>query len=182
MMRSKSLVAAATLVIAAVQPLESQTVPAAPVAAYADLVDLALAAPVVAHVRVDRADALSEREASAVPASHRRFLVEATVVALIRSEGALPGRISYLVDLPNDARGRPARIRRRTEFLILGARVPGRPAELRLAAPDAQLAFSPGTAERLRRILRETTGTQAPPRITGIRRTADLAERAAPTG
>jgi hypothetical protein len=170
MMRSKSLFAAAALAIAAAQPIESQTLPTAPALTYADLVDLALAAPIVAHVRVERADVLSEREAGAVPAGHRRFLVEAAVVALIRGEGAMPGRISYLVDLPNDTRGRAARIRRQTEFLVLGARVPGRPAELRLAAPDAQLAFGPDSAERLRRILRESTGPQAPPRITGIGR------------
>ena len=169
-MRSKSLVAAALAALAFGQPLESQTLPAPPALTYADLADLALAAPNVVHVRVDDSDALSDRETSNVPPGHRRFLVEADVVALIRGTSGLPARVSYLVDLPNDARGRPARIRGRTEYLVLAQTVPNRPGELRLVAPDAQLPFTPEHAERLRRILRDATGGAAPPRITGIGR------------
>lgn len=153
-----------------VQPAGSQDFPAPPPApTYADLADLALAAPVVAHVRVRDADALSEREAPNVPVGHRRFLVEAEIVALIRGTGGLPPRVSYLVDMPSDSRGR-ARIRDRSEFLVLASAVPGRPGELRLIAPDAQLPFAPAAAERLRAILREAAGAEAPPRITGIGR------------
>ena len=46
----------------------------------------------------------------------------------------------------------------------------GRAAELRLAARDAQLPFSPEAAARLRAILREASAPGAPPRITGIGR------------
>jgi hypothetical protein len=48
--------------------------------------------------------------------------------------------------------------------------VPGRPAELRLVARDAQLAYSPEAAARLRNLLREAAAADAPPRITGIGR------------
>ena len=137
---------------------------------YADLADLALAAPVAAHVRVRRADALSSREATSVPAGHRRFLIEADLVALIRGADGLPGRVRYLVDLPNDPRGRAARVRRGTEYLLLAAPVPGRAGELRLTARDAQLPFSAESATRLRAILREASAAGAPPRITGIGR------------
>jgi hypothetical protein len=61
-------------------------------------------------------------------------------------------------------------VRRGTEYLVLASRVAGRPGELRLAAPDAQLAFSPAAAERLRSILRESLDRGAPPPITGIGR------------
>jgi hypothetical protein len=137
---------------------------------YADLADLALSAPVVAHVRVERSDVLSERETSGVPAGHRRFLIEASIVALIRGEGGLPARVSYLVDLPNDERGRRQRVRRGTEYLVLATKTPGEPDELRLAAPDAQLPFDPGTAEQLREILRESLAPDAPPQVVGIGR------------
>jgi hypothetical protein len=170
MMRTSYLALAAAAAVSLTQAVESQGLPAAPALTYADLADLALAAPVAAHVRVRRADALSEREATTVPAGHRRFLIEADLVALIRGAGGLPGRVSYLVDLPNDSRGRAARVRRGTEYLLLATPVAGRPAELRLAARDAQLPFSAEAAARLRSILRETTAANAPPRVTGIGR------------
>ncbi|WP_284734661.1 hypothetical protein [Sphingosinicella terrae] len=169
-MRTLTISMAFAAMMFAVQPLEAQGVPAAPTLTYADLADLALAAPVVAHVRVERSDALSERETSGVPAGHRRFLIEASVVALIRGTGGLPPRVSYLVDLPNDSRGRAQRIRRRTEYLVFASRVPNRPAELRLAAPDAQLPASPELAERLRGILRDSIAPDAAPAIVGIGR------------
>jgi hypothetical protein len=169
-MRLETVGLAAAAALAAAQPADSQQVPAAAPMTYADLADLALGAPVVAHVRVADADALSARETGIVPPRHRRFLIEADLVALIRGDGGVPARISYLVDLADDARGRPARVRRRTEYLLVARRVPGRPAELRLAAPDAQLPFSPAAAERLRAIVRESLSPDAPPRITGIGR------------
>ena len=115
-------------------------------------------------------DALSQREAPNVAPGHRRFFVEADVVALIRGEGGVPPRVTYLVDLPNDARGRAARLPKRSEWLVMARTVAGRPGELRLVAPDAMLLYSPAEAQRLRAILAEATAAQAPPRITAIGR------------
>lgn len=169
-MRILSFGLAAWLAAVVAQPVESQNVPAAPMPSYADLADLALAAPLAAHIRVNDADALSAREAPNVPAGYRRFLIEATVAALIRGPEGTSQRISYLVDLPNDRSGRSARVRRRDEFLIFATIVPNRPGEVRLAAPDSQIPFSPMLAEQLRGILREATSSESPPRITGIGR------------
>ena len=169
-MRILRFALAAAAAVSLSQPVESQQVSAGPAITYADLADLALTAPVAAHVRVRRADALSAREAAGVPPGHSRFLVEADIVALIRGAGGLPGRVSYLVDLPNAARGRPQRVRRGTEYLVLATPVAGRPGELRLVARDAQLPFSPAAAARLRNLLREASATGAPPRIVGIGR------------
>jgi len=160
----------AAIAILSVQPVESQELPAPVAMTYADLADLALSAPVVAHVRVERSDALSERETTGVPAGHRRFLIEASVVALIRGDGGLPARIRYLVDLPNDERGRRQRIRRGTEYLLLASGAPGEPDELRLIAPDAQLPFDAATAAQLRAILGESLAAGAAPRVIGIGR------------
>ena len=142
---------------------------------YADLADLALAAPVVAQVQVVRASALSRREAPDVAPDKRRFLFTADVMTLIRAPGQMPAQVSWLADLPNDARGRPPRIARRTEYLLLAAATPGRPGELRLITPDAQLPYDPATAEQLRAILREASAPDAPPRITGIGRAFHVA-------
>jgi hypothetical protein len=168
-MSPRFFAAAAALVIA--QPVESQPLPAAPLRlTYADLADLALAAPVAVHLRVRDADPLGAREAPNVPAGRRRFLVRADVVALIRGADGLPEQVSYLVDLANDSRGRAARLGRRDEVLVLASRVPNRPAELRLVAPDAQLPYAAETAERLRAILRDSNAAGAAPRLTGIGR------------
>ncbi len=77
---------------------------------YADLADLGAGAPVVAYVRVHGADRLNAREATTVREGFTRFEIDADVVALIRASSGLPARLRYLVDLPNDSRGRPARI------------------------------------------------------------------------
>lgn len=168
-MSPRIIAAGAALLLA--QPIESQPVPVpSERLTYADLADLSLAAPVVAHVRVRDADALDPRDAPNLPPGRRRFLVEADIVALIRGAGGLPAQLSYLVDLANDSRGRPARLRRGDELLVLAGRVPNRPAELRLVAPDAQLPYAPETAERLRAILRDSSAADAAPRLTGIGR------------
>ncbi len=152
------------------QAAESQPVSITEAPTYADLADLAVTAPVAAHVRIARVERLREAEAASAAAGHRRFLVDADIVALIRGPNGLPARIRYLIDLPNDSRGRPADLRRRSEWLILGSQSPIRSTELRLAAPDAQIAYAPEVAERLRAILRDANDANAPPPITGIGR------------
>jgi len=169
-----SIGAALTIAFSPAYIVDSQATPVAapgaPPLTYADAADLALMAPVAAHVRVVRASALRERDAPGVKAGHRRFHIEADVVSLIRSPAALPSRVAWLVDLPSDSRGRAARLPKRTELLLLAAPVAGRPAELRLAAPDAQLPYSPAEAERLRSILREAAARNAAPRIVAVGR------------
>jgi len=168
-MKARMIAVAAALLFA--QAIESQPVPAAAGRlTYADLADLALAAPVAAHLRMRDADLLDPEEAPNVPPGFRRFLIEADVVALIRGTGGLPPRVTYLVDIANDSRGRPARPARNAEVLVLASRVPNRETELRLAAPDAQIPYAPETADRLRTLLRESAGPNAAPRITGIGR------------
>ncbi|HEX8642477.1 MAG TPA: hypothetical protein VF702_01030 [Allosphingosinicella sp.] len=172
-MAFRIVAAAAALALSGGYALDSQQPPApvaAPALTYADVADLALAAPVAAHVRVVRAAALRARDAQGVRAGHRRFLVSAELVSLIRAPEALPARLTWLVDLPNDSRGRAARLPKRSELLVLATPVAGRPGELRLVAPDAQLPYSPAAADRLRAILREAAGAGSPPRITAIGR------------
>jgi hypothetical protein len=158
------------MAVSAAMPATGESPAPAPQAAltYADLADLALPAPIAAHVRLVRSAALKPAEAGAVPPGRSRHFVEAEVISLIRGAQGLPARVSYLADLPVGADGKPAKLRKKSEQIVLAQTVPGRPGELRLVAPDAQLAFTPALAEQVRAILREASAAGAPPRITGI--------------
>lgn len=159
------IAAAAMLCLAA--PVESQ--PSAP-PSYADLADLAVAAPVAAHVRLKRAVALKGPQAAGVPAGATRFYIVAEVISLVRGPGGIPIEVSYLVDLPNLPNGKAAKPQRKSEHIVIAATVPGRPGELRLVSPGAQLPYTPALADRLRAMLREASAPGAPPAITGIGR------------
>ncbi|HEX8061599.1 MAG TPA: hypothetical protein VF535_00115 [Allosphingosinicella sp.] len=160
---------AAALAVAAAVPAESQA-PPPPAPTYADLADLALAAPVAAQVRITEAAAVKAERAPGLKPGRARFYVEAALVSLIRSPQSLPARLSYIVDLPLDPKGKAPRMRKGSEFLVLAAPVPGKPGELRLAAQDAQIPFTPERAATLRSIIREASSASPPPRIAGIGR------------
>jgi hypothetical protein len=163
----------AAFVAIAAAPAESQSLAPAPQAAgptYADLADLALAAPVVAQVRIVEAAAVKAERAPGLKPGMARFYVEAGLVSLIRSPQSLPARLSYVVDLPLDSKGKAPKLRKGSEFLLLAAPVAGKPGELRLAAADAQIPFTPERAATLRAIIREASSASPPPRIAGIGR------------
>jgi hypothetical protein len=135
---------------------------------YADLADLALAAPIVAGVEILDARRLKKEAAAAgVPAGQTRFYVEAQVQSLIRGRDGLPGQVRYLADMDPDAKGRPPKLRK-ARAIVLGQTVPERPGELRLARPYAQLPWSEPIERQLRAILTEANGPTPPPRITGV--------------
>lgn len=160
--------AVAALIAASAVPAESQAPPSGPT--YADLADLALSAPVAAQVRVAEAVPVKAERAPDLKPGMARFYVQAALVSLIRSPQSLPQRLSYVVDLPRDSKGKAPKLRKGSEFLLLAAPVPGKPAELRLAAPDAQIPFTPDRAATLRSIVREASSASPAPRIAGIGR------------
>jgi hypothetical protein len=153
--------AAAAMAIAA----ESQVAPARPALSYADIADLALPTPIVAQVQVNRSSRLKPTEAPGIAAGRTRFLVDASVASLIRGAGGLPSTVRFLADLPNEANGKPVKLRKGTQWLIFAHPVPNRPGELRLAG---RIDHQPPVAERLRAILSEAAAPDAAPRITGI--------------
>jgi hypothetical protein len=135
---------------------------------YADLTDLAAAAPVVADVVVARATRLKPAQAPGVAAGFARFYVEGDVQALVRGAEGLPGHVSWLVDLPLDARGRVPKLAKKTRLLLLATTAGARPGEIRLIAPYAQFGWTAELDARLRAILTGLTAADAPPRVTGI--------------
>ena len=141
---------------------------------YADIADLATAAPIALHAQIYKAAALKPDQSPGVAAGSARFYVEADVVSLIRGAGPLAARISYLVDLPLDAKGKPPKLKKKQPVLLFARPVAGAAAgssntgSVRLIAPDAQLPWDPATEARLRAILTELVKPGAPPAITGI--------------
>ncbi len=134
---------------------------------YADLADLALAAPIVARAEIKRATRLRDERAVGVPPGHVRYYIEAELQSLIRSSEAVAARVSYLVDAPLDADGRRPRLKDR-EVLLLAAPVRGNSSELRLTAPDAQIDWLPEREQAIRAILTEAAAPRAPGIVTGI--------------
>jgi len=165
-MRTFCLILALAPLMAAA-PVSTDSARPAPAMSYADVADLTLAAPVAAHVRIAQAIPVKDDQAPGLRPGSARLYVEADVVALIRSPGPLPARLAYVVDLPRDAAGKAPKLRKGGEFILLAAAA-GRPGEIRLVAPDAQLPYSPAAAARVRSIVREATAPAPPPRITGI--------------
>ncbi len=165
--RLLSLTIAVSLPLSAAFAAPVQAPPTAPAFTYADLTDLALSAPIVADVIVTAATRLKKEATAGLAAGSARFYVEGDVRALVRGAQGLPGHVSWLVDLPLDARGRVPKLAKKTRLLLL-ARPGTRPGELQLVAPYAQFAWTPELDGRLRGILTGLTAPGAPPRVIGI--------------
>lgn len=142
-------------------------VPAPPTLTYADVADLALPAPIVAQVRIRKAERLKAELAGNVAPSQRRYLITADIIALIRGQDGLPPRIAYVVDVFPDARGKWPKLEK-TEAIVFARPVAGRPSEIRLAAPDAQQPASPALAALVRSLLNDVGSPAAPPQILGV--------------
>ena len=134
---------------------------------YADLVDLADVAPLVARVELREAVALKPERAGNVRPGFARVYVRARTTALLVGEG-LGESVGYLADVALDPKGRVPKLRKRA-MLVFARTVEGRPGELQLVAPDGQQAWTPALEERTRAILTELVAPGAAPRVTGVR-------------
>ena len=163
------VLAAALATAAVAQPAPSPAPPAvAPILPeYSQYARLVLAAPVIADATIRDAARVDSKRVAGIPAGVARFYVTADVTSLIRSPSTLPARLSWLVDVPLDARGRAPRLER-LRVLAFARPLPGRPAELQLVFPDAQQPWSPGADARTRAIAQEVVAPAAPPVVTGV--------------
>jgi hypothetical protein len=135
---------------------------------YADLVALAEPAAIVAEVTVkDQATVPPERAPGLSPGRARLYL-EAQTQRVIKGPGALGESQVYLADVPLTPKGKPPKLKKQT-FLVFANPVAGRPGELQLVKPDAQLASDPALAERVRTVVGQLAAPGAPPRVTGVR-------------
>jgi hypothetical protein len=136
-------------------------------ATYADLATFSDAADLVVRVQIRRQTVLKPDRAPGLKPGFARLYIEASTLAVIAGRNGAGSSLAYLVDVPLTAKGKVPNLKKQ-EFVLFADGVPGRPGEVRLVAPAAQLAYSPELEARLRPILTELYSTDVPPRITGI--------------
>lgn len=135
---------------------------------YADMADLATNAQLVAVVKVKKAVELDADRTGPVRQGWTRAYVEAETQSLLSGNVPIGARVKYLADIPLDAKGRMATVKKRT--MVLFARpVPGKPGELQLVAPDAQVPIEIVGDTRLRTLLGELVADKGAPAVTGVR-------------
>lgn len=167
----RSFIAAAALAFAA-GPLDADSPAPAPAASaslsYADLADLADQAPMVIRAQPRKIAAVEPERARGLKPGWGRFYVEARTEGVIAGTQPVGELLRYLVDLPLDAKGKPPAFKKKS--VVLFARtVAGRPGELQLVRPDAQLLWDAPLDVRLRAILKELYAAGAPHKVTGVR-------------
>jgi hypothetical protein len=141
---------------------------------YADLVDLAEPAAVIAELTVkDQATVAPERSPGLAP-GRARLYIEAQTRRVLKGPSALGEAVRYLVDVPLGQKGKPPKLRKQA-VLVFARPVAGRPGELQLVAPDAQLAADSATEDRVRAIIAQLVAPDAPPHVTGVRDVISIA-------
>lgn len=148
-------------------PAFSQSSPAPDPLQYADLADLSIRSPVIAHVTIKEAIKIDPKRAPNAPPGTQRYYIEATTNALIRGLGGMPEMIRYVIDMPLDDRGRAPKIKKKP-FLVFARNLSTDNGDIQLSAPDAQIAWTAQRDQRVRSIVREIVARDAPPAITGI--------------
>lgn len=162
-----SLALAAALAIAGPALAAGPAVPP-PVATFADLAALADGAPMAVRARVKSQALVPAERAPGLAAGHARLFVEAQTVALLAGPAGVPETLRYLVDVPLDAKGKPPKLKKQ-EFVLFARPVAGRPGELQLVGPRAQLPYTEALEARLRPLIAAFLAPGAPPRVTGVR-------------
>jgi hypothetical protein len=135
---------------------------------YADLADLADSAPLVVKAQVRKLSRVENERARGLRSGWGRYYVQAKTRALLTGQAPQGEALTYLVDLPLDARGKPPAVKKR-DVLLFARPVRGHPGELQLVAPDAQVLWSPSVEAQLRSILIALAAADAPGRVTGVR-------------
>lgn len=165
------LLGAAGLAIAAAPPPPALP---APEPTYADLVDLSDSAPLVLRAQIRRQTLVEPERARGVRPGWARLYVQAQADALLFGKAAVGQDQAYLVDVPLDARGKAPKLTK-TAMLLFARPVPGRPGELQLVTPDAQLPSTPARDARVRGIIGELLAPDAPSRIGTLREAINVA-------
>ena len=167
MVKKLLLIPSMVFALIAVNPALSQKVPLPETLHYADLADLSIDAPIIVHATIKKAIKVDPERSIGAPTGTQRFYIIATTNALIRGQDAIPDTIRYVIDMPLDARGRTAKIKKK-QFILFAKPIAGRPADIQLAAKNAQIAWNPTVDARIRSLVREIVAQDAPPAIAGI--------------
>ena len=166
------LLAGACVAPLAAAPALAQGTPAAPAVAqptvtFADLAALTEAASIVALVEVRKQAVVEPERAPGLRPGHARLYIEARTQALLAAPVAVGEELTYLVDVPFDARGKVPKLRKQ-RFLVFANRVPGSPSQLQLVDPSAQLEASAANEQFTRSVISAFAAADAPPRVSGV--------------
>lgn len=134
--------------------------------AYADLADLASIAPLIINAEISQVISLKPDQAVGVQAGYRRAYITAKAEGLIRGDGGVAPNLSYLYDVPVNARGKMPKLKK--QRVLLFARSGTRPGEIQLIAPDAQIPATPSNESTVRSIVAELLSAKAAPKIIGL--------------
>jgi hypothetical protein len=133
---------------------------------YADVADHAVSAATIIDARIRRIREVEPARAAGVAPGHVRFYLEGDVQAALYGRDPVARRVSWLIDLPRTADGRPPRIARLR--VLLFARPVTVANQLVLVSPRAMLAWDPQAEAHARSIAAELARGNVPPAITGI--------------
>jgi hypothetical protein len=136
-------------------------------AAYSDVADLVTISSMIVDAKVRKVTKVPAEQAAGVPENLQRTVIDADVLALIRGTSGVAGQIRFTLDIPKDSRGKLPNLKKQ-RFYFLGSKVPNSTSMIRLARPDALIAYSPANEALVRAITKEAVILDAPPKITGI--------------
>jgi hypothetical protein len=122
----------------------------------------------VAEVTVKSQATVPAERAPGLAAGRARLYLQTQTQRVLKGPSALGESVSYLADVPLGAKGKPPKLRKQA-FIVFANTVAGRPGELQLVAPDAQLPLDPALEARVRTVIGQLVAPDAPPRITGVR-------------
>ena len=140
--------------LAAESPSRMVSAPQAWTASYADLADLADHAPLVLRAKVKKAASLKAGEGGTARPGWARLYIEAVTENLLTGPAAVGEALKYLADVKLDAKGKVPKLNK-PSVLLFASHVPGRPGEIRLVAPDAQLGGKADLVDGLLPILEQ---------------------------
>ncbi|WP_324740640.1 hypothetical protein U8326_12430 [Tsuneonella sp. CC-YZS046] len=158
------------LALCGAAPARAQTPPAAavsPALTYADLVDLAEPASLVIKAKIRKQATVEAERSPGLRQGHVRLYIVARVEQPVRGVVASDS-LRYLADVPIGQNGKVPKLTG-SQVILLARPVPGRPEEIQLVAPDAQLPANGELETRLRSVLQELSAPDRPPSVSGVR-------------
>lgn len=139
----------------------------APPPRYAEIAALVLRSPIIIDSVVRSQVVLRGAQAAGTPAGLVRLYIEADVRALVKGNESAPSRLSWLLDVAPDARGRVPKFAKQ-RVIAFARPIAGRSDQVQLTGADAQRVWTPAADALTRRIIAEVLAPDAPPAITGI--------------
>lgn len=132
---------------------------------YARLADYVLTSPVIVRATITRAQRISAKDAPGLAEGHARLLLTANTEAALLAPGPVPAQMSWLFDLPLNARGRVPDLRDTT--VLASLQMPDAQGRTRLTGPDSQRSWDAQLEARVRDIATEARAGTVP-EVTGV--------------